>query len=203
MQRLEYNINAPMIDYKVIADAVEFYKGKGYRYVEAPWFVTLDSLNVTRPEKSREFSTFSGCLVASGEQSFIEMRNDLCPGRKYQCVTPCFRDEEKHDWTHLRCFMKCELIIPLWKDDDPEHYLEVMMNDAVTWMGRYGGVRLVKTDIGHDIFHGDTELGSYGHRQYKGFRWVYGTGIAEPRLTQALEIQKKKSEEWRLAHPAK
>jgi hypothetical protein len=191
----EYACHAPLINYKYISEAVDYYKGKGYRYVEAPWFVTEEAINVTRPEKARTFQTFAGHLVASGEQSFIDMRGELCPGRKFQCVTPCFRDEPKHDSLHLRCFVKCELIIPLWKDDNPETFLEVVLKDAQVWLGKYGGIRVVTTELGKDIMWGNIELGSYGHRQFKDFRWVYGTGVAEPRLSQAIEMMKHKLDE--------
>jgi hypothetical protein len=190
----DYAQHAPLINYRYLSDAVDYYKGKGYRYVEAPWFVTPEAINVTKPDKARTFETFAGHLVASGEQSFIDMRGELCPGRKFMCVTPCFRDEPKHDSQHLRCFIKCELIIPLWKDDNPDTFLEVLLKDAQVWLGRYGVFKIVVTKEGKDIFLGDVEVGSYGYRQFKDFRWVYGTGVAEPRLSQAIDCLKVKSE---------
>ena len=33
------------------------------------------------------------------------------------------------------------------------------------------------------------ELGSYGTRKYKNIEWVFGTGLAEPRLSRVLKIQ--------------
>jgi hypothetical protein len=30
------------------------------------------------------------------------------------------------------------------------------------------------------------ELGSYGYRKYFGLRWIYGTGLAEPRTTLCI-----------------
>lgn len=32
------------------------------------------------------------------------------------------------------------------------------------------------------------ELGSYGIGSYKDYKWVYGTGLAEPRLSQAKNL---------------
>lgn len=175
-----------MINYQIIYDAVEHYKRLGYNYIEVPWLVSKESLDVTRPPEARYFSTFKGELVASGEQSFIEIRKDLCPGRKYQCVTPCFRDE-KCDELHKPWFIKCELILPLWKGDDADKAVDVVLKEAYSLFKRYasyeGSPVMVKTDIGFDINMLGIEVGSYGYREHDGFRWVYGTGVAEPRLS--------------------
>jgi hypothetical protein len=31
----------------------------------------------------------------------------------------------------------------------------------------------------------DIEIGSYGMREYENFKWIYGTGMAEPRFSKA------------------
>ena len=36
------------------------------------------------------------------------------------------------------------------------------------------------------------ELGSYGIREFAGFRWIYGTGVAEPRLSLCIARKGKK-----------
>lgn len=179
----------PVIHYDKIAYAIEYYgKYKGYEYIEVPWMVSLDSILVTKPPEARSYDTFAGSLVASGEQSFLEVRNDLCPNKKYQCATPCFRDE-KYDKFHLPQFFKVELIIPIWKDDDPEKHTKTILDDAMSFVMHYHSsgnpTTLVKTDIGWDINVDGIEVGSYGWREHDGFRWAYGTGIAEPRFTQA------------------
>lgn len=174
------------INYKNIYEGIEHYKRLGYNYIEVPWLVSKESLDVTRPPEARYFDTFMGQLVASGEQSFIEIRKDLCPGRKYQCVTPCFRDE-KYDSTHHPSFLKLELILPLWKGDNEAEAVDLVLKDAYNFFRRYasyeGAPVTVKTDIGFDINMLGIEVGSYGYREYDGFRWVYGTGVAEPRLS--------------------
>jgi hypothetical protein len=167
----------PVINYKKIAHAIEYYQMKGYGYIEVPWLVSLDSVLVTKPPEAHSYDTFAGSLVASGEQSFIEIRRELCPGRKYQCATPCFRDE-KYDKFHLPQFFKVELIIPIWEDDDPEKVAKVILDDAMSFVRHYhssgNAVSLVKTDIGWDINVDDIEVGSYGWREHDGFRWAYG-----------------------------
>lgn len=184
-------IRPHVIDYRKIARAIEFYSNKGYEYIEVPWLVARKSIEITKPASARPFETFLGDLVASGEQSFLEIRSELCPGRKYQCVTPCFRDEPILDEFHLNHFLKLELIIPLWKNDSAEEYVDKIFKDGYAFACHYNSsnnaVSSAKTDDGRDILVDDIEIGSYGYREHEGFRWVYGTGIAEPRFTQAME----------------
>lgn len=39
----------------------------------------------------------------------------------------------------------------------------------------------------YDLMYRDVELGSYGIRKCDFLTWVYGTGVAEPRLTRTLK----------------
>ena len=184
-----------MIDYRKIADAVDHYTGCGYKYIEVPWIISLDSLLVTRPPGARIFSTFAGELVASGEQSFLEMRKEFQPG-KYQCVTPCFRDEKVHDELHKQYFLKSELIwIP---EREAIHnislvdFVDMIAGDAFRFFKKYGSTKIIDNPLDNafynkDILINDIEVGSYGLRAYDGFTWVYGTGCAEPRLSQTLK----------------
>lgn len=187
------------IDYTKIGHAVKHYTKLGYEYIDAPWLVSLDSIIVTRPQGARVFSTFAGELVASGEQSFLEIRDQLKPGR-YQCVTPCFRDEKVHDELHLQYFMKNELIwVPdLNKLDFAEDFLvanvirDEMIEDAKSFFDLYAPSQIVNAPVlnafgNKDIQINGIEVGSYGHRLHAGFIWIYGTGCAEPRLTQAIK----------------
>jgi predicted aldo/keto reductase-like oxidoreductase len=36
------------INYKYISDAVDHYVNNGYNYIEVPWYVTEDVMNVTK-----------------------------------------------------------------------------------------------------------------------------------------------------------
>lgn len=187
-----------MIDYQKIADAIKYYEKLGYKYIDVPWFVSLDNFLITRPQGARIFETFAGTLIASGEQSFLEIRTQLKPG-KYQCVTPCFRDEKIKDDLHLQYFIKNELIIipeNTW-NRHLEKDLEKMVNDAKDFFVKYSPNNLTfhfmcdkqYTDIciPIDLLINNIEVGSYGCRVWDGFCWIYGTGCAEPRLTQAIE----------------
>lgn len=44
-----------------------------------------------------------------------------------------------------------------------------------------------KVDYGYDLLLSGIEVGSYGFREYKNNKWIYGTGLAEPRFSQAFE----------------
>jgi hypothetical protein len=183
-----------MIDYTLIGRAVEHYSKLNYEYIDVPWIISLDTLLITRPSGARPFSTFAGELVASGEQSFLEIKDTLKPGQ-YQCVTPCFRDEKKHDEYHLQYFIKNELIwIPKPSDRNLVEFVDLMIEDALAYFRRYGqnlsviDVPLENAFTNKDIMMNGIEVGSYGLRLLAntGFVWVYGTGVAEPRLSQAI-----------------
>lgn len=173
-----------MIDYRKIARAVEFYRECGFKYIEVPWAVSEATLNITKPEWAQPFETICGSLVASGEQSFLELRHVL-RGR-FVCVTPCFRDEQEVDDIHRNYFMKVELIDA--RPNDLDKSMWELLEYAKQFFELYEFTEIVNTDEGKDIYINGLEVGSYGIRSYKDFHWCYGTGVAEPRLSQALMI---------------
>jgi hypothetical protein len=121
-------------------------------------------------------------LVGSAEQSFIEL---LLRGEKITkacAITPCFRMEPKYDEQHHAYFMKLELI----NSDATSKNLRNMIGDAVDFFSRYLEVIVIST--GPDMFDivdkkREIELGSYGFREVNGQRFIYGTGVALPRLS--------------------
>ena len=94
-----------------ISNAISHYHDCGYQFINAPWFVSDEAIKATAPPGKRLVSGFIGNLVASGEQSFIQIMldGDLKQGM-WQCATPCFRDEFVIDYFHLNYFFKLELI---------------------------------------------------------------------------------------------
>lgn len=189
-----------------IASAIEYYKDCGYRYLDVPWFVSRESMDVTAPPDKRRCSCFLGELVASGEQSFIELfRTGQIVKGKYQCMTPCFRDEDVVDDLHRNYFFKVELID--LNPDDPDKSLESVLYDAFDFFGNrsYSKIEVVATEIGYDLNCRGIELGSYGIRSYGNFTWVYGTGIAEPRFSQvenAISTPKSVSQSKSMSPPS-
>lgn len=121
-------------------------------------------------------------------------------------LTPCFRNEPVLDDLHQPYFMKLELIT--W--DGNEADMSRMIQLARIWYeSEHPGthpdddlqVRVVENNdpdhLGvtqaYDLVtaHTGIELGSYGIREHaKVGRWVYGTGLAEPRYSVALEAEK-------------
>lgn len=187
------------ISWRLVSDAVRHYTGFGYRYVEVPWIVRKEPVLATLPEGRQAFETVGGVLVGSAEQSFIQMMQDgeLPPGR-YAAASPCFRDED--DPTHQTTFFKVELIHvldgPPRADQVVDPHVERMSNLVnsmavhARWFFRSVAVgwdfRMVRTLEGLDIELNGLELGSYGYRSFQGHHWIYGTGVAEPRLSMAL-----------------
>ena len=107
--------------------AKNYYELNGYENIESPWMVDEEISNITKPKDKRNFfvSPDGGkgdkVLVASGEQSFLQLIKDglLKLRKKYQTTTPCFRDESETTDLTKTYFMKMELIY--WDYDDNEN----------------------------------------------------------------------------------
>jgi len=177
------------INYDLISKAQQFYTEGGYINIETPWMVSKDVAKITRPPNILNkdyFVNSNKCLVASGEQSFLYLysKGQLLDG-KWQTTTPCFRDEVSY--YHRKFFIKTELIEINPKN--PTVSLDRILLHAKSCIGLHTGIspEIRKTDDGLDLEIGGVEIGSYGIRKYSNLTWVYGTGIAEPRLSIACE----------------
>jgi hypothetical protein len=160
----------------------------GYSYLEAPWIVSRSSYYATKPSESTDVTALDGYLVASGEQSFLELVSRGDQIEKACCCTPCFRIEE-WDELHLPYFMKVELI------NTDLASLSSMIKDALKVFNNYLNVPARVIYLENDTFdivgkNSGVELGSFGIRHWNDFSWVYGTGIAEPRTSQVLNMEK-------------
>lgn len=85
-----------MIDYQKIANSVVFYESQGYQRVEAPWWVSKEIVDITKPKDITAYNIKDNnkVLVGSGEQSFLYMFiKGRLPTGKCLTVTPCFRNE--------------------------------------------------------------------------------------------------------------
>lgn len=172
------------IDYRKVAAALDYYWRLGYEYIDVPWLVSSKSMAITSPPDAKLFETFAGCCVASGEQSLLEMRGQLIPGKRYVCATPCYRDDPP-DKLHRQTFFKVELMTA--QPENAEYELVETLEAAAGFFRQYGRPVRKSAPGGIDLEINGVEVGSYGIRSYKDFRWVYGTGCAEPRLSQALQ----------------
>lgn len=182
-----------LIDYELLAKAVEFYRRAGFFQVEVPWMVSPISDSLTRPEGRRAFEVVpTGLnLCASGESGLRErwsLDNHIYPDVDYFTVTPCFRDESPgRELTHSREFMKLEL-------GRATSDLKVAQRTALMYFDNARAFAesihpklrfsLQNTGGGHyDLEYQGLELGSYGVRSGHDSYWVYGTGLALPRFS--------------------
>jgi hypothetical protein len=199
-------------EYRHLIDAIRYYeKAGGYKYVDAPWAVSKEAMDITRPAWAGPvtMSYLAGgvelCPVASAEQSFLQMQMDADKTirGKYVAMTPCFRNEPTVDALHQPYFMKVELI--QWVE--PDQYFRVradldnMLGLASDFFENHIDIDIVtNTDpdpIGlyesaRDIVSLRTrvELGSYGIRSHPAVgMWIYGTGCAEPRFTHVIGLE--------------
>lgn len=172
-----------------LTEALNFYKKRGYAYKGVPWYVGREAYYATKPDDATadvQIQPYDKYLVASGEQSFLQLMLDGTHIGKSVCVTPCFRSEQV-DTLHQPYFMKVELIQTTHVS---EGGLMKMIHDACSFFEQFVPVTIAKTGlVSYDIVdtYAGIELGSYGIREYAHLKWIYGTGCAEPRLTQVRE----------------
>lgn len=182
------------IDWATLAYAVEWYRGCLYTYVEVPWIVPSSVNMLTCPDENllMKIAGTTTSLVGSAEQSFLKMEMDgkLIKGRYVAC-SPCFRVEDSNDGWHFPTFMKVEL----YRTDATDiKALYEMVASAEAFFKKYSwptrpqqNVTRLITHEGIDLLINGIEVGSYGIRTLGGFSWIYGTGLALPRYTQAVE----------------
>lgn len=176
-----------------IASAVEFYKFKGFKYIDVPWVVPQSTISMTKPPEKVDDRTFvlenQNELVASAEQGFIQLllENQLPEGRFVTC-TPCFRGEPVYDALHKPYFMKVELYSSYASPEE----LDFVLRKAAEWFALHGLVtkrEQINADQ-IDLTSKQIELGSYGYRRLDmGKTFIYGTGHAEPRVQYVKDLR--------------
>lgn len=203
-----------MINYNLLDSSVQYYDSLGYKRVESPWTVSPRIAEITKPSNKDidwKLNHNGKVLVASGEQSFLYLYlKGFLPKGKFQTVTPCFRFEP-FDEIHTKYFMKNELINT---KKPSEQKARKMAEEALDFFAQFiqrDSLQLVETDrdstngrsttiVNYDIMarvNSETsiELGSYGYRKCSFLKWCYGTGLAEPRMSQVLGMTEHKIEE--------
>lgn len=181
----------PIIEYNILAKAKTFYEFHGYPEIPVPWIISHDAYYATKPSSVTDFYVLNGYMNASGEQSFIDLMLQGEKLTKHCCITPCFRQEPILDETHHTYFMKLELI----DTDVSKDNLKNMIDVAQTFFNQYTDTYILKTDQGEESVDivdtkNNIELGSYGIRRYKEYSWIYGTGVALPRLSTVINKNK-------------
>lgn len=191
-----------MINYTRIANAIDFYSNEGYAYVDLPWMIPEKYVEITLPHEHcaqticppiLEEKNQHEVLVGSAEQAFLQYidENDITSKDLHlMAVTPCFRSEHHLDEITRPYFMKLELCIV-----NPSHVedrLYEIKDSALAFFIAQGlPAHIVHLKNNYDIVVNvgdkEIELGSYGYRRYFGLRWIYGTGIAEPRTSLCID----------------
>lgn len=177
------------IDYFKLIKALDYFKSKGFNYLNLDWIVDENISSMTKPLEKKDYFIDDKVLVASAEQTFLQMMidNKLSNGR-YVGITPCFRDE-KEDYLHNKYFMKVELIDTL---NVNYKSLEEIINICLEFFNKYIKSEIIKIDEDNfDIIDSlnKIELGSYGIRKFGDMSWIYATGLAEPRLTRIINLK--------------
>jgi hypothetical protein len=173
------------INWKRLMSAIDYNNQFGYKFLDLDWCVDVETSAITKPDYKKDFYINDKVLVASAEQSFLQMIFDgELESGKYCGITPCFRDEIP-DELHLNYFMKVELIDTL---NSNKNGLEQMIFCAENFYKKYINIKTI--EIGDNLYDIETEsgieLGSYGIRKTIVGDYVFGTGLAEPRLSKAI-----------------
>jgi len=173
-----------------ISQAINFYQSEGFTYVDTPWVVPLDTLQLTTtkvlistPEYGKKFG-----LVGSAEQGFIQlgMEGKLNSTIKYVSAGPCFRTDTP-DFLHQSYFFKVELFA-MCNSEEQASQTAIEFRDIA--MSVMPAAYPIETDIGWDLEVNYIEVGSYGIRNISKIGWVaYGTGLAEPRYSTANQAK--------------
>lgn len=176
----------------LIHKAITYYSDMGYRPIDVPYIVSLESWAATCPCPDRRVDD-GEVYVGSAEQSFIELhhRGQLEVGN-YQALTPCVRFDY-YDNLHRHVFLKLELI-EVGKSDYTSA-LQCCQDFFRTFA--FGGrevVEVIESECGHDLVAltsgGAIELGSYGTRFMRDgvTPYVFATGVAEPRTSYVQSL---------------
>lgn len=177
-----------LIRYDLIAKALDFYKGLGYKEINVPWAVRPEVSDITCPSPDLAYASKlldNDVLVGSAEQSMIQMMIDgVLPHGKYVAVTPCFRNEPVLDQYHQKYFMKVEIFTAGASASakmmyDAKEFFKTLTNKNID-------IEPHKHEMGFDLEIDGVEIGSYNFRSFGNIKWSCGTGLALPRFTKVM-----------------
>lgn len=187
----------PEVNYKRLLESIDYYNDKGYKRINLPWIVDEKYIKLTYKDDNKFIIKDERALLGSAEQAFLkEVFENNLEGR-FQCLTPCFRND-KEDNLHFEYFMKNELFIYNEKYNFKayELILEEMIINAYNFFEKQSylqTLKIVETSeslLNYDILLNDIEIGSYLIREieFEGRKIMYvcGTGLAEPRFETAM-----------------
>lgn len=176
-------MNLYPIDIELLHKALNYFNSLGYEYLSAPLLVDSDVIDHTLPNGNLAKEHIDGLYyVGSAEQSILQLIKDgYSLKSKYMLITPCQRDESTLDLLHLEIFLKVELI----SFDDSTTIIKDVFNFLSNVVKAKPQIVTVSSTQ-QDILINGFEVGSYGSNKYKNIEYDYGTGIALPRISQAI-----------------
>lgn len=195
----------PPIDYALLAKALAFYENAGFVQTEVAWTVPFDISRLTTPADTPDWFVHYQDqdkyeLVGSAEQGFLWQSSlGSLPDGRFMAISPCFRVEH-YDETHQPWFLKLELIVHCQKgeiDNALGQAQELAQLVSAFFQNTYNETpdAVPTGPQSLDLELGGMEIGSYGYRTCPwGASYVYGTGLALPRTTQALRKAKQNKE---------
>lgn len=179
------------IDWINIENSISWYIDRGYKYIDTPWIVEQSVSEITFPQDDAVSLTNGKVLVGSAEQGFLQLIVDknLQQG-EYVSAGPCYRlQDEGKSIFHRPYFFKVELFCLCQNHFDANMKLQRVRNSVKEFLNNYTATSFteIETSDGYDFELNGIEIGSYGVRYHPTIGWwAYGTGLAEPRFTQAL-----------------
>lgn len=191
---LETSINnIPDINWGLLAKAQQYYQEQ-FLYQETPFIVPVSYNKLTKPHDEPSFILNNGIfkekeheLVGSAEQGFIylALRKQL-KSHKLCSISPCFRSDD-YDSLHFPWFMKLELF---HLSNDPKDILPILNYSLLFFKSQFNGnYTIIQTaEQSWDILLNGIEIGSYGLRILDDLQFIYGTGLALPRFSQAIQM---------------
>lgn len=183
-----------LIDWSLLAKASQFYLNAGFTQKETPYALPEKYHEYTKPHKNRSFILEQDLfqnnpheLVGSAEQGFIYLllNNLITENSRLFSVTPCFRFDT-YDTLHQPWFMKLELFHYSCKIEDLINMLNLVKSflESITEQT----VNIVSTgENSYDLEINHIEVASFGFRTVENLTFIYGTGLALPRFSIALQ----------------
>ncbi len=187
----------PGVNYKRLLESIDYYSYRGYEKINLPWIIDEKYIKLTYKDDNKFIIRDGRALLGSAEQSFLrEVFENNLEGQ-FQCLTPCFRNDDE-DELHFEYFMKNELFVynEKYNFNNYKSVIEKMITDAYKFFENQtylSTIKIIETNeslLSYDILLNDVEVGSYLIREIefegKKIMYVCGTGLAEPRFETAM-----------------
>lgn len=175
------------IDTELLLKAMLYYQDENFKPLSSPLLVSDCAVNLTLPKDVESQKHLGLNYVGSAEQSFYELLKDSPElSGEFMLISPCQRNDIPTE-TNLNIFLKLELISTTMSR---EEILEIVLKFYLDSFSEEL-FRVIQTSEGFDINMNGVEICSFGSR-FINNRWIsYGTGLALPRISYALQKSTK------------